>query len=345
MAGTAHAQEDPRAVQTSAAGIGLRLSGTFQPQLSTGDDRAGFGIRRARLRATATLTRRLGVHYDLDAASGSARTVDLYGFAQLSDRVRLRAGYLAGPQPRSAAFTSHTRLDAVDRAAIAERWSLGTLGPAGRDFGVELRHQTERTTAELWVHNGEGVFPLGNVRTSSARPPGGDAPTRGLALSTYLSVQAGSGVEAGAFAGVNRARSPTTTAPGDSLGRDYASAAGHLYWGADPGSRPVRLKADLLAIRYDGGARLADRLAVGGSVLAAVQVARTGEAFARAERFRPAGDGPSDTYLTAGASYSLSARRGLAYRQERVTLAYTAVLSAADVPVRHLIVLQGQLVF
>ncbi|MEO1633334.1 MAG: hypothetical protein AAFU38_21425, partial [Bacteroidota bacterium] len=73
----AHAQEEPRAVETTAGDIRLRLSGTFQPRFSAGvtaetadgadDDtqRIGFGIRRARFRATARFAQ-FGVHYDVD---------------------------------------------------------------------------------------------------------------------------------------------------------------------------------------------------------------------------------------------------------------------------------------
>ena len=69
----ARAQEEPRAVETSAADVSLTLSGTLQYRLSYGfddgvdgivDERLGFGIRRARFRATAELANRFGAHFD-----------------------------------------------------------------------------------------------------------------------------------------------------------------------------------------------------------------------------------------------------------------------------------------
>ncbi|MEO1633298.1 MAG: hypothetical protein AAFU38_21240, partial [Bacteroidota bacterium] len=54
----------------------------------------------------------------------------------------------------------------------------------------------------------------------------------------------------------------------------------------------------------------------------------------------------ADGFVTAGASYSFSKRRGLDYRQERLTLAYANQLPGDPTrATQHLVVLQAQFVF
>ncbi len=374
----AWAQEDPRSVETSTGDVSLRLSGTFQPRLSFGlsdlqeedgaevaEDvaRLGFGIRRARFRATATFGSGFGVHYDVDVGSGDLASVDLYGFYSPSPRWRLRAGYLAGPQPRAYVFTSHTRIDAVERAAIAERWSRSTIGSRGRTFGAEARYQTDEFTVELHVHGGDDSFDRtrGNFRQGIS---GNDATGLGSSAVDRLAQAVGAyaafepsglpGVEVGGFVGYNGSRNPHT-APDAALfptlsegaldeGRTYVSYAAHAYWGRYPGDQPLRFKADVLGIQYEEVGGLGGQHALGYALLAAAAPVAHGEVFARFEQFLPDADGPADTYVTAGASYSLSDRRGLAYRQNRVTLAYANALPDAGSD-EHLVVLQWQFVF
>jgi hypothetical protein len=354
-------------------GVSLRLGGTFQPRLSygfaAGDgeaddlDRVGFGLRRARLRATATFGPSFGVYYDVDLATGDVRSVDLHGFWQATPHLRFRAGYLVGAQPRAYAFTSHTRLDAVDRAAISERWAGGTIGSSGRDFGFDVRYETDVWTLDAFVHNGDGSFSRdrGNFRESvSGLSATRGVDTDGLAVSGFVNYKPAAlpGVEVGGFAGYNGSENPSTAPDGREEGRRYVSYSGHLYWGARPGSQPLRVKADVIGIRYEelpgeGTApTVVAQHSLGYSVFAAARVLRHGEVFARGEQYHPlldggvSGDVGADTYFTAGASYSLSARRGLPYRQERVTVAYANGLpAAAALADQHLVVVQFQFVF
>ena len=361
--GAGRAQEDPRAVETSAPDVALRLSGTFQPRLGfgvAGDSlaRLGFGIRRARFRATAQVGGGLGVHYDAELAGGSVQSLDLYGFYRPSARWRLRAGRMAGPQPRASDLTSHVRIDAVERAAIAERWTNGTIGFSGRTFGVEGRYQTDEATLEVFVHGGDGSFDRarGQFREGVV---GGDV-TRGVgrlaqAVSVYAAYEpaAAPGVEVGGFAGYNGAAPPLTALDSTAVpglpasaygGRRYASYSAHAYWGRYPGDQPVRLKADVLGIRYESVPGVGAQHAVGVAVLAAAAPLRHGEAFARVERFAAGAGGRGGWYWAAGASYSLSARRGLAYGLNRLTLGYASAAPEAEAD-QHLVVLQWQVLF
>lgn len=364
IASSAVAQEELPFVQSSGSDVNLVLTGTLQPRASVGfetggdDDlmRYGFGLRRARLRATATFRSTFGAHYDMDAGSGTLTSVDLYAFYQVAPRVRLRMGYLAGAQPRSYVFTSHTRIDGIERAAIAERWARGTIGSTGRNFGVDARYQTDDLTFDVFVHNGDGSFSRtsGNFREGIS---GLDA-TRGtdrqaLAVGVYGSYGPvkGTPLDVGGFAGYNGSRSAPTAAPGvansdgSTIGRRYLSYSGHAYWGANPGSEPVRGKLDVLAIRYEETGPVGARTAWGWSALGAVRLVLGSEAFARYETFYDE-LGSDDAYVTIGASFSPSARRGKDYRQERLTLAYTNGLpSATGLSDQHLVVLQAQIVF
>ena len=342
----------------------LEPSGAVQPRMSYGvqrspdgdDTRVGIGLRRARIQVRVTYLDRLGFEYDVDTAPGDVRSVDLFGFYALAEGVEIRAGRLPPAQPRAYIPTSFSETDVVDRAAIAERWAAGTIGSSGRDFGASVEVEREQYQVEVTLHNGTGAFSReqGNFRES----PAGESVTRGtdqtgLALSALarLTPAALPGVEIGAFVGANGAGSENTALM--DVERTYTTAAAHAYWGARPGSQPVRLKADVLGIRYEtvGGQR---QRSAGASALAAVRVLRHAEAFARAERFWSDVDADGESYYAAGLSYSLSAARGRNYREVRLTAAYTYRDSAAPGlgglgsegrEDAHLAVLQAQFAF
>lgn len=330
--------------------VTLVINGTVQPRVSfgaqEGDERLGVGLRRARLQTRTTYQDRIGLEFDFDGSSGDLRSVDLFGFYNLTDNLQLRAGRQPGAQPRSYVPTSHSRIDVIERAAIAERWAQGTIGSSGRDFGLDLEFETDQTTAVLFVHSGTGEFSraVGNFResvTSGSVVRGTDE--TGVAVTAMAQHEPAGlpGVEIGAFAGVNPVGSESS-ALGE-IDRGYTTGGAHVYWGARPGSQPVRLKLDALGVRYDevDGAR---QESVGVSALGAVRVLETGEAFARAERFWSDVDGSADDYLAAGLSYSLSAAQGHDYRKARLTLAYHFRSSEVDENA-HLVVLQGQFAF
>ncbi len=310
-----------------------------------GDEtRVGWGVRRARARFVLTLSDGLGANYDVDVGSGSLQSVDLFAFYQPNENLRFRVGRMAGSQPRAHIGTLLPYIDAVSRPAIAERWGRGTVGGDGRDFGIDVRYQTDELELSAFLHNGDGSFATdrGNVRQEIS---GGDA-TGGLdrviqAVSVYAGYAPAAlpGFEVGGYAGYNSAEGPNT---GE---RPYVSYAGHLYWGPEPGSQPVRLKADAIGIRYEDGG--SDQHVLGLSLLGAVRATPFSEVFARAETLIPdLDDDRTDVFVTAGASLSVSALRGLAYHQERFTLAYANGLPDVDNPVnQHLVVVQFQIVF
>lgn len=329
----------------------LDVSGGIQPRASLGVDdpdgldatRYGAGLRRARVQGRLLYRDLAGAEYDVDAASGTVQSVDLFAFVNVSERVQARAGYFVVPQPRAFIGTPYVLIDAVDRAAIAERWGGGTVGGDGRDLGLGVTYASPGVTASAAVHNGAGTLArgAGNYREAPSSASVVNGPeTRGLAVSTAASVALGRGLEAGAFAGANAAASPRMARL--EAGRSYVTGGAHLYWGADPGSQPVRLKLDALGLRYGADAAGEAQEAAGVAVFGAVRVFEAGEAFARAERYWSDVGLEADDYLTAGLSVSPSAARGGAYHRARLTLAY-GYRGGGPLPDAHLVALQGQL--
>lgn len=328
----------------------LDLSGGIQPRAgfgaeeADGTERLGLGLRRARLQFRLTLLERAGMEYDIDTTPGDLRSVDLFAFYDLSETVQVRAGRLPPPQPRGFVPTSYSRIDAVDRAPIVERWAAGTLGSSGRDIGADVTVGLGRAELQLALHNGTGGFSreTDNFRESGSAP----SVTRGtdemdLALSSAVRYTGPAGLSLGGFASVN-ARGSERTALGDTE-RGYVSGGAHAYWGERPGSQPVRLKLEAVGTQYEAvdGAR---QRAAGAGLFGAVRAFGHGEVFARGDGYWTDTDEAGDVFGTLGASYSPSAALGRDYRDLRVTASYL-VRRDADGDLGHLVKLQGQIIF
>ncbi len=347
---------------------------TFQGRFSYGwradgvaedPERLGFGLRRVRLRGAAVFGRP-GAYVQVGAVGAAVEPLDAYAFYAITPRLQVRLGRFAPAQPRAYQLTSHTRIDALERAVIANRWGENTLAYGGRDFGLDLLYEADRATLQLTLHNGTGSWDrlFGNFRSGIRMPTDGGDGT-GMAASLYGAYRPAmlSDLEVGAYVGYNAAEPPSTRVESgffEGTPRSYVSYSGHLYWGAIPGSRPVRLKLDVIGIRYEAltvpptvyllpGAQLTDaeQHVLGLSLLGAVRVHPSAEVFARIEQYdaNMNADGRRTRYLTAGGSFSLSALRGGPYRAQRLTLAYGAAFPEGAGARRHLLALQLQLVF
>ena len=328
----------------------LELSGGIQPRASLGiedaDDteRLGLGLRRARLQFRLTLLGKVGMEYDVDTTPGDLRSVDLFAFYDITETLQLRAGRLPPAQPRGYVPTSNTRIDAVDRAPVDERWAAGTLGSSGRDIAVDLTAELGETEVQVTLHNGTGGF---SRDTDNFRESGSSSSlTRGtdetaLALSAAVHHGAPTGLSFGGFSSLNARGSERTTL--DGVRRGYGTAGAHLYWGERPGGQPLRVKLDAVATQYEAVGGESQRSA-GVGALAAVRVLGHGEAFARGERYWNDLDAPGDVFGTLGGSYSPSAALGRDYRDLRVTAAYVVRRNPAG-ELGHLAILQGQIIF
>lgn len=338
---------------TPAEDLRVEVGGAFQPRVTWGRtdgddpiDRFGFGIRRARLRVSGAWADRVGVSLDVDLVG--PEPFDLHMFWQVADGWRLRAGYLAGPQPRGLIPTGLTVIDGFDRAAIADRWGQRTIGGSGRDLGVELQHSTARTEVAVWVHSGLGGLDrgAGNFwQAPSNRTATGGIEQTGLAVAGSAHWTPVDRLEIGAFGGYNAAE------PERAGSRAYATWAAHVYWGPEPGSQFIRLKGEVIGLRFaedetEDGAEIDAQHSIGWAATAAAGVIPHGEIYGRFEQLDEDGSGALTVYATAGVMWSPSALRGGPFSRERLTLAYSVVTPEGDGATdEHMVVLQGQWLF
>ena len=350
----------PDSLEQPDDAVDLTWSATFQPRVGFGIDEAdsgdrterfGFGVRRARLRLNADFNDQFGTFFDVDLSGGNLSVASLFGYYKPSGEWRLRAGYVPGAQPAAYAPTSHTELDLMERAAIAELWGGNTIGSNGRDFGVDATWTEGDLSASLFLHGGDGNFSRlrGNFRqtVSSQSATRGVDRTAAAISSTLLWRNAlTEGLELGGFASYNGSGNPNTAV--QDIGRSYVSWEGHAYYGAKPGSQAVRFKLDVIGVQYEEvtgttGQVIAAQNTLGVSLLGAVRIIAGMELAARLENYQPDDGGGDVTFFGAGLIYSISARRGRAFSRQRLSLVYTNALpdgSRAD-----LIELQGQWVF
>lgn len=340
----------------SGGGARLTLTGGIQARASWGSsdagERLGFGLRRARFRMNAAHGSGAGAYLQLEGAGGNVSVLDFYAQYQAGGALRFRLGRFASAQPRSLILTSMFQIDVADRAAIAERWASATTGSDGRDFALEMRWKRGATEVLAQLHNGDGNWDRarGNFRpaiSGGSATDGGTGTARAFTASIERTVDAGRGLVVGGFAGVNRHRNPNAAV--DGVGRTYTTGGVHAYLGAEPGSQPVRVKLDALAIRYEALPGAPDpRLTTGVSLLGAARFGRGVEGFARIESFDSDRNDAvqPDVYPTVGVTVSPSALRGAPFHRERVTLAWQRFDPGADGPDNEdLVFLQLQIAF
>ena len=348
-----------RAQTTAGNDVTLSIGGLVQAETSVGwvtnsDDersRIGFGLRRTRLLVSAGLGPKFGAFIHVDGDGGSFGVLDAYASYQANPRVRLRAGRMASAQPRAFIPTPVNAMDATERASIALLWDGATLGNKGRDYGIDLRYATDRAEAIVFLHNGDGSFNqlTGNIQDNIVGGiPGTDRSVDDLAVSFYGAVFPGGvpGLELGGFAGYNGNGNTNTTFGGEE--RSYFTYSAHAYWGALPGSQPIRLKGDLIGVQYEELDIVDSQDALGFSILGAFALHESAEVFGRFEMFdfNLDDDGQQASFITAGMSFSPSRLRGRPFAQERLTLAYNLrLLEDDDLPQHHLLILQAQLSF
>ena len=357
------ASSPPVRAQDGGGDVAVSVGGLVQAETSYGwlaprestieaRNRVGFGLRRARLRVNAALGPRAGAFFHVDGDNGTFGVLDVVAHYDVTPEVRLRIGRFAGAQPRAFIPTPVMAMDANERAAIALLWNGMTLGNKGRDFGIDVTYRASQAVASFFVHNGYGSFDRvrGNYQESLVGDAtgGSEIEFSDLAYSFAAAVTPASlpGFEIGGFLGYNGSRNPNTAVQG--RGRSYVSYSAHAYLGALPGSRPLRVKADVIGIMYEDIPIRSSQHALGLSLLGAVAMNRASEVFGRLESFEPDLDldGLRSVFLTAGINYSISRLRGRPFPQERLTLAYGArIPESDDLPVQNLLILQAQLNF
>ncbi len=336
----------------------LAFGGALQPRVSYGradhvmlTERFGFGLRRARVRASAAW-QAVMLEFDVDLVG--LAPFGLYLAIRPAENWTIRAGYFPGAQPRAMIPTGVPVIDGVERAAIAERWAGLTLGGRGRDVGIDVTWANAYVKASLWVHSGYGSRMARDGNNFWQSPSSHDA-TGGVdqmtpAISGALSFTPQDGLELGGFVGYN----PTGVVPEGSPvdpDRSVTSWSAHAYWGPTPGSQFVRLKAEVIGLSIanhippgiNGEAAPVDRDLIGGAGTAAVGIIPHGEVFGRFEVFDADDGAGAARYITAGVMFSPSHMKGGPFERERLTLAWAHSTRADDAD--HVVVLQGQWLF
>lgn len=314
--------------------ISVRFGGTAQFRAgyhhndAQDQDRTGFGLRRIRFRTTVGVGPNWTFFGQAEGAAASVSLTDLRIGYRFSPNLIVWGGRFVMAQPASFAITLNYEIDAIDRSAGAVYWAGKTLGADGRDFGVEARYTQPTYEARLAVHNGDGSWDRnrGNFREEIAMGSPTGVERKALATSGSFTWKPANlqGFETGVYGSYNAAQSPLSNR--NNTGRTYTSYSAHAYYGRQPGSQPVRVKADLLGIRYEAlPAETNGEHGMGVHLFGAYAVENGIELYARAERLWTDVHRVSTdvTFVGMGVVVSPSARRGRPFSQERLTLGFT----------------------
>ncbi|GAB5520157.1 MAG: hypothetical protein RhofKO_24080 [Rhodothermales bacterium] len=336
--------------------VSLRLGGGLQTRLTylhsdlngTTTTDTDFGIRRARLSYRVAVGERWSLRFQHELRENPV-FLDLYVTYKVNDNLSIRTGRMPDAQPRSYLMTSYRYADTYDRPNIANRWSSGTIGNTGRDYGVAFRYSLDRSRVHLFLHNGDASR-SNNLRATTRSSSGFDDDT-GMAISLYADHKPAAleGIEVGGFIGHNAHQAARTAAEGSDIGRSYTSYSAHAYYGATPGSQAFRLKADMIGIIYEYAApNSPDQHTLGLNLFAAALVQPNLELFAQAERryFDVEAINDAESFFIVGLNASMAPDLPDGFVKQRFTLAYEYMTSdAATAPTRHGLLAQLQFIF
>jgi len=325
--------------QVTIAGqdVSLRLGLTLQPRFtyafedenSSSVERLGFGVRRFRLRTFAGFGDDFRLFAQLEGAGTSAQVLDLRVEYSPVSNLWIRWGRFAGAQPRSMAFTLHSEIDMVDRAAIADYWARNTIGADARDYGIELLYRPSKTEYRIFFHNGDN-------RNNYRSGPADDNMTenrnhKGLAISTSIRYFPSNDAhtDLGGYLGINTSKNNYSIHPSmPGMGRSFVSASIHGYRGTFAGHFPIRVKFDALMIRYEELTQNAINLNqtfTGISLFGGYLIRPDTEIMIRAERVdRNSQLSDNEVFLfSTGLTYSFSAAKNKNFLGQKLTAVYT----------------------
>lgn len=317
--------------------VSLRLGLTLQPRftytLEANDseslERLGFGVRRFRFRTYAGFGDDFKLFAQLEGAGTSAQVLDLRAEYNPVTNLWIRVGRFAGAQPRSMAFTLHSEIDMVDRAAIADFWARNSIGADARDYGIELLYRPAKTEYRVFIHNGDN---RNNIRTGPADD--GMAENRndkGMAISTSIRYFPSNDVhtDLGGYFSINTSKNNYSIHPSmPGMGRSFVSASLHGYRGTFAGHFPFRVKFDAILIKYAEQTQntlTIDQTFTGVSLFGGYLVRPDTEIMLRAERLdRDANVSDNEALIfSTGVTYSFSAARNKSFLGQKISAVYT----------------------
>ena len=304
----------------------------YTPHVASSDEALNLDARRIRARGKVRAGERWTLFAQAEGAHFDLRMLDLRLTYHISEHLALQAGRMVVAQPAAYATTTHFTIDALERPGSTRAWAKGSFSSDGRDTGVQALWQRDGTTARIAWHQG-----LGRWRDAWSDLPG----QLSFAIRHQLAPEADWDI--GLYAS-QRLYGLQTDATGGQWGKAWAA---HLYWGALPGSQPMRFKLDVLGAQSLSATTLGQMRGV--SVLGARSIGRALEWFGRGERIvRETNAGhnlPSQFLATTGLSLSPSAWRGGAFSRERLTLSWECEYTDDNGWNGHVLVLQAQWVF
>lgn len=291
-----------------------RMGGTVQAWTSMGDIHGsdtssfGWGLRRVRLRAYATLGDKMKGFIQMELTS--PKLLDARIEYMVTKAFSIRAGRFIGAGVRAGGLTSHTVIDITERPLSAVRWGGHTIGADYRDYGLDFVGKFGDVKANVTLHNGNGATNIRNRQTGPGPQNGGFA-VSGMVVFKPKTVK---GLEAGGYYGI-----------GNSEINEYNAFNAYVYY--EP--KPLRVKAEVIGYTNVGAAFDGSDLGrMGYYVFAGYGFAKNWEAVARYESYDHNTDMDDDqiNLITLGATYSVFSTKWAA---GKITAAYT-LQSEAD---------------
>ena len=270
----------------------------------------GFGLRRVRLRAYATLGDKMKGFMQVELTD--PKLLDARIEYLVSKAFTIRAGRFIGAGVRAGGLTSHTVIDITERPLSAVMWGSNTIGADYRDYGLDFVGHFGDFTANVTLHNGNGAFNMLN--------------RQGRALTTYNAGMAISGMVVFKPATLKGLETGAYYGMGNADINEYNAYNAYVYY--EP--KPLRVKAELIGYTNVGAAANGDDLKrMGYYIFAGYGFAKNWEAVVRYETYDHNTDVDDNqvTLITLGATYSVFETKWTA---GKITAAYT-LQNEADV--------------
>jgi len=282
----------------------VRLGGSVQAMVSsaqtnTDSSQFGVGLRRIRLRAYASLGKKVKAFIQYSAKSN--KVLDARITYKFSPEFQMRIGRFIGAGVKGGGLTSHTKIDIVERPVTAQKWGAATIGADYRDYGVAFLGNVSGFSYNLTFHNGAG-----NMNVLASHKSIGNKLKSGVAVSAMVGFkpEGVKGLDVGGYFG-----------QGNKYYNDYSSYSGYVYY--QPGK--FRFKGEYVS--WTNKNSPTELTSNGYYAFVAYKVMKKIELLARYETYDPNSDLSDDeqTDITIGAGYSIWPSKWTA---AKVTLAY-----------------------
>ncbi|MEE9430313.1 MAG: porin [Melioribacteraceae bacterium] len=293
--------------------VNVRIGGTVQAMVSYAEtnqdtNQLGFGIRRARLRAYSSFSKKMKGYMQMELTS--PKLLDFQIDYLFSDNIKVRVGRFKPAGVLGGGLTSHSKIDIVERARIGQEWGNRTIGSDTRDYGISALGNFGDFNYFLSLHNGDGATNIKATQKKAGKLLNGSVAMSGLFTYKPKAIK---GLNIGGYYGI-----------GNSFFNDYNSFSGHIYW--EP--KPIRVKAEYIAIVDKNNST--DVTTNGYYVMGAYGITKSIELLARYENYDPNTgiNNLDETFITIGARYFMFPS---SWTSSKITAAYVIHNEEADI--------------